>query len=1603
MPYSVDALRQWTIPVAPGVVLSKGEFVFQSKDSQGLAAGPSASRSGDVEFHVVCGGGFFLVPGSQPGVEVQSNFFKTTLDPSGQVTAPKFVLGPEEGLNTFVVETLYASHDVHVVGTYDTTVLEVLAPVGADLEQVARRPNGRQVDVVVLAKEKAYNSAPVPNLLLEMEVVNGACGFVYEGMGHYGILATGDDGKLKAELNLGNRKDLVRVQISGYRNRNVAGATFDINVRTPALNNPDSSNDLGSLPLLSAAPPVRPSVSDARTKAVSASDVAQPNLLIHCETPNANVVELHGTENSSGGWGSTTIAHPRQPGAFELDLRLPDFPDTETLKIKGVGKSPLDTGLISISQLPAYIEATRAGDRDGHFGISGQVKNDAIRYLGPSREVAQPFIVEIDLFKGTGNEAIVEMDLDFKVRAAPINSSVDDPSPASKDMIPGKIRVTEIQIPSGIFPSYTAHPPFVIHPPITIRPPISIPVGGVTPKPPPSGGPAPVPPAGAGWVDEVKEVLTQLRPYTYKVEFQSSAKNRDNLVEITAVAKVLVTDPNGVTSVVSRQTNLTLRLAALQPRIYFVREAAPGKFVPILDSSIIPVTYFKADGTPESIPKDAQFFVEVLSDDVGTSLDCWIFAGHQIKVPASRVQFALQYSRYRTAAYTVYLDNDNGGQTVAPPPLPFIHSAGANTLRAFVDNPNYPGKDEIGTPDRPMTSFQLIQVGDALQRDRIIAPKLHIDTNVDATWNTMAAGTDAIVEVRGWVRDFFADLSSAAAPTQVLVNGATVPLAGAAETKSYGRPFAWKGSFSAKIKVPLGVQVITIRVENAMKAATERRFLAEVGTRPNVLAGGTSFVTSVREIGGGQKHPAPFLQYLCVRAGSLGATLAPPPPFSARVSALAPYPATGAVGTPLKLTMSPLPGTTATYYRSDLFYTLPADLVAPTGLPTGTTGLAVPRGGRLEWEATAIPNLLRPIHLLNRLEFWSLAQTIRRKTPAGWEVARQINTGDTITVEVQEYPPKHRGQLQLQLRFQDPTGLFSDNPDHVLSFDANETNPAQGIYTMSDVNTRGNVGQTSPATEVVVLGDAADAPLGGGYIRVRAVGQMVVGGAVYPVDPVPVFAKPKRYVVNGAPMPQETYRVAVPRLGACGSVVPGTGELVFVETDRAVPGRQYDVQFSRTYRSGNDYESSLGFGWSPSWNVFLWRESRERIRMFSDAAMLVDFVRGASGWESPDGIYAKLEEDAAGFFRLRTRVGQFMTFAPVGGLEGLYYVLVTMEDRFGNRMRQSYAAHGGVFRIVDMMGRNFALHHDVITRRLAGLGDYSGSDVKFGMYGANDPNGVAGSLLTVRSPIITNPDNPFPAGRTTSYSYYLAPDQHRLHVRTDPKNGTIAMTYDANGHVSEQAHGKGKYVFSPQGTSLTWYDRKKQARQLQFAPSSPGFAPFLKSTVNHVRGRDVTHSYLYNRHGEMTRHDFPAGNAEQLAFDENANDPRDRGNLKDRWLFPSKGSELVTRTVGVYDPKVDPQPVAIQSIHESFEYEPGLQLLIRHKDALGRETRHVYKGGVLQKSVYPTVSKGGAKGVLQSRERSYEWNELGQLTAEVDPNGVTTRYTYFPDSDPIGA
>jgi RHS repeat-associated protein len=492
-----------------------------------------------------------------------------------------------------------------------------------------------------------------------------------------------------------------------------------------------------------------------------------------------------------------------------------------------------------------------------------------------------------------------------------------------------------------------------------------------------------------------------------------------------------------------------------------------------------------------------------------------------------------------------------------------------------------------------------------------------------------------------------------------------------------------------------------------------------------------------------------------------------------------------------------------------------------------------------------------------------------------------------------------------------------------------------------------------------------------------------------------------------------------------------TGAWISSGTDLALPGPGVPFQLVRSYNSGDRRETSLGVGWTHTYEMEL-RVDDDRVTFIAEDGQRLPFADTPGGLVGAPGVRSELARTTSGGFRLTTKDDVQYDFSYDGSLQ-------RVEDRNGVGVDVQRDDSGRVSAVVDDADRSIVFAYENERLRSVTLPDgrsvsYSYSDAGR-LVGVTDPEGetaryeyngdgrvtrafAAGGDLVVANRygddgrVIEQVDA---RGETTSFDYDDSAqrttmtdanggawtDVYRGNVlvrRIDPLGNALTFDYDGDLNLVE--------VINPRGSKFELgYDADGNINRYS-APPSLGYSGrlFYDDDDNLVRtidaGGNTTRMY-YDARGNVTRVKAPDGAETNLRYDvrglvTSVTDAR--GNAT-RMFYDETGNLVRTvtaegsvtrfgydeggRMIRMIDPRGTRRGVDADDFTWMFEYDDNGRLVER-EDPLGNRSLFEYDaGGRLRAMTDP-----------ENRTTTYSYDPLGHLARVEAADGTETRYAY---------
>jgi len=475
-----------------------------------------------------------------------------------------------------------------------------------------------------------------------------------------------------------------------------------------------------------------------------------------------------------------------------------------------------------------------------------------------------------------------------------------------------------------------------------------------------------------------------------------------------------------------------------------------------------------------------------------------------------------------------------------------------------------------------------------------------------------------------------------------------------------------------------------------------------------------------------------------------------------------------------------------------------------------------------------------------------------------------------------------------------------------------------------------------------------------------------------------------------------------------------TGAWISSSSDLALPGPGIPFHLVRSYNSGDPRETSLGLGWTHTYEAEV-RVGEGRVTFIAEDGQRLPFADTPGGLIGGPGVRSELARTTSGGFRLTTDDDVQYDFAADGSLQRI-------EDRNGMGTDVERDESGRVSAVVDDAGRavEFAYEND----RLASVTLPDGRAVSYSY-------SEGGRLVGVTDP----------EGEMARYEY----DGDGRVTKAFAAGGdlVVANRYGDDGRVVEQIDGRGEttnfaYDGRAQRTTMTdanggqWTDvYRGNVLVRRIDPLGNALTFDYDNDLNLVEvinPRGSRFELTYDASGNITEYAAPPtlGYSGRLFYDDDDNLVRaiDAGGNRTRMFYDDRGN--ITRVKAAdgaetnlsYDDRGLVTSVTDARGNASRMFYDDVGNLVRTVTAEGSVTRFAYDdGGRMVRMVDPRGARPGvdagdftwmfdydANGRMVERmdpfgnQSSFDYDASGRLQAMTDPEGRTTTYSY----DPLG-
>jgi len=438
------------------------------------------------------------------------------------------------------------------------------------------------------------------------------------------------------------------------------------------------------------------------------------------------------------------------------------------------------------------------------------------------------------------------------------------------------------------------------------------------------------------------------------------------------------------------------------------------------------------------------------------------------------------------------------------------------------------------------------------------------------------------------------------------------------------------------------------------------------------------------------------------------------------------------------------------------------------------------------------------------------------------------------------------------------------------------------------------------------------------------------------------------------------------------------------------------MDFKLTYNSYNadgsraQLDAALGYGWTHSFNVFLFSQSTNIFR-FDGTGRVTEYILQPDGMTflSAPGYFETVVRSSSGQFTLTDKNQTVFTFAQIPGtpfsIGNAVYRLVQILDRNQNKTGLSYAG-GQLTSITDTYGRAITLTYNT-SGHLAVITDPLGRTTRL------QYNSVGNQLLSITDPLSNSVDYTY----NPLYQLIQKVDKDaRLYNFTYQEGCPVAMS-DANAQS----------LFSlANGANWATFPAALSNNQLRV---------YLPSTTVKTDGLGRAWTFSDDTNGYVTSVVAPDGSTTSYSYDPAAlmvSSTTDANNHTSRCQYDTRGN-CISRTDAlgfVTSYAYDPIFSQVTSLTDANNNTTTYQLdsygnRITELDPLGRTNRYTYDshGNTISMTdklgrvtTYTYDGFGNQKQMTDplGDVSTYLYDAMGNRDSATDPLGRTTSYTY---------
>ncbi|MBN1892098.1 MAG: RHS repeat protein, partial [Clostridiales bacterium] len=459
-------------------------------------------------------------------------------------------------------------------------------------------------------------------------------------------------------------------------------------------------------------------------------------------------------------------------------------------------------------------------------------------------------------------------------------------------------------------------------------------------------------------------------------------------------------------------------------------------------------------------------------------------------------------------------------------------------------------------------------------------------------------------------------------------------------------------------------------------------------------------------------------------------------------------------------------------------------------------------------------------------------------------------------------------------------------------------------------------------------------------------------------------------------------------------------------SDMKVDSPSIDMDFSRTYNSLSNRNTSFGRGWSfgfegscADYQYTIFLESGSPVVITIPEIKGVRLPDGSTlSFVLSDGAYVSNNSDNTfiantnGTYTLTTKSGYVYHFNTSG-------YLISVSDNLGNMLSIGVNTAGKVTAVTDTVNRNYLVSYNAdgtisqITDPIGRAVTYQYANSR--LTGVTNPMGIVQYAYEYDSAGFLSgiTDATHTLSKTLVYIHDAGENNNKVYSATNNLGNTITYTYDNINRTTTKTDSNGRQT-------IVWYNESYQTIQVQDAEGRIATTDYHDNSGNPYQTIDRngnTFTYEYDDRNNITKITNPDGSFRTTTYDEWNNRTSETDELGKKVFYVYDGLRRLIKHIrplngtDVYTDVADPALFAITE----YVYYSDAELLAMGCPAKGLQKQTIQPNGSILTYTYDAYGNRASQSDPETGLVTvYSYNPIGWLLSHTTPMGFTTTFDY---------